>query len=283
MPAPAHLALLRDGESLVGAFDERVLLPDLTASAALLAAVLVLRWVARRWMRDAAWPSDEVRLRAHLRVSQLSVLALVLGLFVIWAPELRTLALSAVAVAAALVLATKELLMCATGAILRATTGAYDVGDRIELDGTRGDVIRYGLLTTTVLEIGPTHQRTGRAVVLPNSLLLSKPVVNETFTANYVLHSFAVPMARSADWQAAEQRLQAIAARVCAEWVAPARRQLEELSREHGLTPPSVEPKVSLQLADEDTLRLLVRVPTPHRQKGRVEQEILREFLSAGG
>ena len=125
---------------------------------------------------------------------------------------------------------------------LNATTGAYDVGDRIELDGTRGDVIRYGLLTTTILEIGPTHQRTGRSIVLPNSLLLSKPVVNETFTATYVLHSFAVPMARSADWQATERRLQAVAQRVCAEWIEPARRQLEELSREHGLTPPSVEP-----------------------------------------
>jgi small-conductance mechanosensitive channel len=280
MAPPALLALMQEREPLIGPFAERVLLHNLTASAALLAAVLALRWVVRRWMRDTSWPSDEVRLRAHLRVGQISVLALVLGLFVIWAPELRTLALSAVAVAAALVLATKELLMCATGALLRATTGAYDVGDRIELDGTRGDVIRYGLLTTTVLEIGPTHQRTGRAVVLPNSLLLSKPVVNETFTATYVLHSFAVPVARSSDWQAAEQRLQGVAQRVCAEWVTPARRQFEELSREHGLTPPSVEPKVSLQLADEETLRLLVRVPTPHRQKGRVEQEILREFLA---
>jgi hypothetical protein len=88
-------------------------------------------------------------------------------------------------------------------------------------------------------------------------------------------------VARSSDWQGADRRLQAVARRVCGEWIAPARRQREELSREHGLTPPSVEPKVSLQVADEDTLRLLVRVPTPHRQKGRVEQESLREFLAA--
>lgn len=245
--------------------------------------MLLLRYVARRWMRETTWPSDELRLRAYLRVGQASVLVLLLGLFVIWAPELRTLALSAVAIAAALVLATKELLMCASGALLRATTGAYDVGDRIEVDGLRGDVIRYGLLTTTILEIGPTHQRTGRAVVLPNSLLLSKAVVNETFTDTYVLHTFGVPVAREQGWQQAADRLQQLAQRVCAEWVEPARSQMEALSREHGLTPPNVEPKVSLQLEDTETLRLLVRIPTPHRQKGRVEQEILRAFLGGPG
>jgi len=275
-PVAALLAL----EELVGPFDDRLLLRNLTASAALLAAVLLLRTLARRWLRENQLPSDELRMRAHMRVGQVSILALILGLFVIWAPELRTLALSAVAVAAALVLATKELLMCASGALLRTTTGAFDVGDRIEIDGLRGDVIRYGLLTTTILEIGPAQQRTGRAVVLPNSLLLSKPVVNETFTATFVLHTFAVPIAREADWQAAERSLQQAAQRICAEWLEPARRQMEALSREHGLAAPSVEPKVSIQVPDEKTLRLLVRVPTPHRQKGRVEQEILRAFLA---
>jgi len=279
MIAPALLASVEVGQELGAPYEERLLLRSLTASAALLATVLLLRFVARRWLRDSTLPSEEVRMRAHLRVGQLSVLALLLGLFVIWAPELRTLALSAVAIAAAIVLATKELIMCVSGALLRTTTGAYDVGDRIELDGLRGDVIRYGLLTTTVLEIGPTQQRTGRAIFLPNSLLLSRPVINETFTETYVLHTFSVPVARGGDWPGEERRLQQAAQRVCAPWIEPARGQLEQLSREHGLTPPSVEPKVSLQLEDEDTLRLVVRIPTPHRQKARAEQEILRAFL----
>ena len=51
-------------------------------------------------------------------------------------------------------------------------------------------------LTTTILEIGPeklTHQHTGRAIVVPNSVFLDKHVVNESYTADFVLHVFRLP------------------------------------------------------------------------------------------
>lgn len=255
-------------------------LKELIASAGLLASVLLLRFVGRRSLERSDWKDDAARARTLQNLNRVALLALVLGLVVIWAPELRTFALSAVALAAALVLATKELIMCLSGAVLRATTGAYDLGDRIELDGLRGDVVRIGLLSTTVLEVGPAHQRTGRAVVVPNSLLLSKPVVNETYTDEFVLHTFVVPMSRDADWRAAERRLLELAVELCAPWRDQARARLERLARDHGLPAPNAEPKVSLQLPDEDSLLLLVRIPVPARQKARVEQEILRRFLA---
>lgn len=258
---------------------ETLPLGSLIASAGLLGSVLLLRFAARRALARSDWKDDAARARALQNVNRVSALALVLGLVVIWAPELRTFAISAVALAAALVLATKELIMCLSGAVLRASTGAYDLGDRIELDGLRGDVVRIGLLSTTVLEVGPSHQRTGRAVVLPNSLLLSKPVVNESYTDEYVLHTFEVPIARSGDWRGAERRLLELALELCTPWQEQVRARLERLARDHGLPAPNSEPKVSLQLPDEDSLVLLVRIPVPARQKARVEQEILRRFL----
>jgi len=254
---------------------------NLAASLALLVAVLVLRAVAQRWVRSTPWPSDELRLRWHARIGQGVFLFSLLGLLVIWAPELRAFAFSAAAVAAALVLATKELIMCASGSLLRAAGDVYQIGDRIEIDGLRGDVIRLGILTTTLLEVGPAQQRTGRAIALPNSLLLSKPLVNETFTEEYVLHSFPVPLRAGQDWRAAERLLLAAAAEVCAEHIEAARASMERESSAYGLSPPSVEPRVALQMPAADELRLLVRIPAPARHKGRLEQEILARYLDA--
>ena len=69
----------------------------------------------------------------------------------------------------AIVLATKEIIMCLSGAIYRASSGTFKVGDRVEIGAFRGDVIDQTLLATTILEIGPgqaIHQHSGRTVTL---------------------------------------------------------------------------------------------------------------------
>ena len=151
-----------------------------------MAAIFVVRALLLRMIRARERLADADRLRWDLRIGQAGALVLLLGLVIIWAPQLRFLALSAVAIAAALVIASKELLMCLSGTMLRASVDSYSVGDRIEVNGMRGDVVSYGALATTLLEVGPSHQHAGRSVVFPNSRLLSQPVIDETFTDEYM-------------------------------------------------------------------------------------------------
>ena len=66
------------------------------------------------------------------------LLLLLFGAIAIWAQELRTLALSFVAIAAAIVVATKELLMCLSGTLLRSSSRNVSLGDRVEIAGVRG-------------------------------------------------------------------------------------------------------------------------------------------------
>src|SRR5690606_21856396 len=118
--------------------------------------------------------------------------------------------LSVVALAVALVVATKELILCITGSILKTGAQSFKIGDRIQIKDFRGDVIDQNLFATTIMEIGPgklTHQRTGRVTVLPNSLFVSEPVINESYTHDYVLHVFTVPFKRQDDWQSAQKSL----------------------------------------------------------------------------
>jgi len=96
-----------------------------------------------------------------------------------------------VAVAAALVLATKELILCWSGAALRVGGKVYSVGDRIQIAGHRGVVLDHDIFATKLLEIGPgqaAHLYTGRVTVFPNSLLLSNPLVKENPGQEYGLY-----------------------------------------------------------------------------------------------
>jgi hypothetical protein len=71
----------------------------------------------------------EANRRCAVSIRNSMVFVLLVGLVVIWAHELQAFAVSLVALAAALVLATKELLLCWSGAALRVGGKVYSVGD----------------------------------------------------------------------------------------------------------------------------------------------------------
>jgi small-conductance mechanosensitive channel len=143
--------------------------------------------------------------------------------------------------------------------------------------------VDQNLFTTTLLEIGPgqsSHQYTGRAIVIPNSLLLNTPLINETFTHDYVLHVFCIPLTSADDWQRSEQLLLEAAQIECGPFLDQARMYMKNIESQHGLDSPTVAPRVTLQIPDPGKINLLLRIPAPSRRKGRLEQAILRRYLS---
>ena len=156
------------------------ILPDLLASLALFAVLLIVGWAARRGVkaRGEALPPQAAR-RWNANIRNALLLVAMVGLLMIWAPQLRTFALSLTAVAVAVVVATKELLLCLSGSAFRTFTRAYSIGDIIEIGEYRGEVIDINLLASRLKEI---ERREGsirplrQIVVVPHSLLFSNPV-----------------------------------------------------------------------------------------------------------
>lgn len=186
------------------------------------------------------------------------------------------------AVAVALVLATKELIMCVMGRVFKAQANLFSVGDRIEINGIRGDVIDKGILGTKILEVGPgniTHQYTGRSIVIPNSLFLSNVTMNESFLEDYVLHNFVVPLHRNDDWKKAEKIILELAEKYCSEFYESAERYMAIVRNRENLETPLIKPRVHIQLNGPNDLALITRVTVPAREKGKVEQLIIKGFL----
>lgn len=267
---------------LLATLRDNVVVRDAFASLLIIAIALVLRSAGLKALRRSKLEiDDQLRWRAQIRNATVAIV--LLSVTVVWAQELRAVAISVAAIAAALVLATKEFIMCLMGSTLRASGSSFRVGDRIEVAGVRGDVLDIGPLTTAVLEVGPgqsIHQRTGRKITLPNSVFLTQPVTNETMSDDFVLHVLRVPLATDADWRAARDKLAVIATERCAQYVDDTRRALAQASPAGvGGNLISTEPVVYLELPDPGRVELLLRFPTPARQRGRVAQQILRRFL----
>ncbi len=128
-------------------------------------------------------------------VKNFSWFMIIFGLLIIWWSELSEFAISIAAVTLALVIAIKELILCFSGAMLRAGTGAFAIGDWIEVGTHQGEVIDYNMLSTTLQELDAapnSYSFTGRTIVIPNSLFLSESIKNLNFFKRYVFHRFNI-------------------------------------------------------------------------------------------
>ena len=90
---------------------------DLIASIILVLAVLLLRHIVVRFITAHTRASSLERRRWLAATRNVTLVLIVIGLFIIWSSALTTFALSLTAFVVAIVLATKELLLCLAGAL----------------------------------------------------------------------------------------------------------------------------------------------------------------------
>ena len=251
-------------------------------SLILLLFLVSVRALAVRWIAGNQTLSMESKRRWVVTTRNSVVLAFLIGLVIIWAHELQAFAVSLVAVAAAMVLATKELILCWSGAALRVGSKVYAVGDRVQIAGHRGVVLDHDAFATKLLEIGPgqsAHLYTGRVAVFPNSLLFTNALIKENPDQEYGLYTLVVPIKIDDDWQKAERTLVEAAKAECAPFMEEAVRQMKLLEQANLLEAPSPEPRITIQLPESGKLHLVLRFPAPDRGRSRIEQAILRRYL----
>jgi len=260
-------------------------LKNILATLVFVAILLGVRFIISRYIRVAAkdWTSRQ-RLRGlgYLRTG--SFIILMVGIIWVWGEALQGFAVSVFAVALAFVISIKETFMNLNGGFLRWQGHLYEIGDRIAVDGVRGDVIDISMLSTTMMEIGKgagNHQMTGRRITIPNQLLLDKPLINESFLDNYYLINLIIPLNAGDDWKRRKDILLQIAKEECAPYIEQARLKVRSLERSRSVELPSVEPKVTIHIPMPDRLDLHLRVPCPAHQKERVEQAIVSRYLEA--
>lgn len=257
---------------------EHVYVIAIIKSVTLILVLVVTRAMIIRALTANPKVPVDVRRRWSIHLRTTAFVIGLAGLTIIWASELESFAVSMVAVAAAIVIATKELIMCAGGSLLRTLSNSYTVGDLIEVNNYRGRVIDINLLATTIMEIGPrhdTHQVTGRAITLPNSLLLSQPVIRENYMGDYVVHVMTICLPYSTNPNAGERIVLAAAQKACQPFLAGAKLHMEEIELRHLLDTPSVEPRCAFMPVDDRRYNLILRVAIPSKERHRVEQSIL--------
>lgn len=264
-------------------FIDAAFIRNVVISVVFLLVMVLIRSLARRAVLKRESLEPEMRRRWVSSIGNVTGGLSMIGLAFIWASQIETLAVSLVAIAAAIVLATREMILCLMGTIYLTSTHAYTVGDRIEINGLRGQVIDGDMLSTTLMEAAqavPNKSTVGRVITFPNSLLLTHPVSNETMFGQYVVHNVSIRISREDDWLRAEQVLLHAATGEVARYGKDIAKHARDLQRSYGLEAPALIPRVKLLLDDRESIGLLLQLPVPLEQRGQIEQRILHAFLT---
>ena len=160
----------------------------------------------------------------------------------------------------------------------------YQVGDRVAIEDSKGDVVEVSFLVTTLWEINgglvSSNQPSGRIITLPNSVVLSSHVMNYTREDfPFVWNELSVQVAYETDFEYATDRMATIADDYIGdEMAARIGRYRERLSE----TPVELEvqdrPTVNV-VQEESWVEFRLRYLVHPRRGQRVRNELYKRIL----
>lgn len=127
---------------------------------------------------------------------------LVIILFLMWGEKLQGLITIVSFISAGIAIAIREIIFNFFAGVYLKFRKPFEVEDRIEINGIKGDVINIHALGFEVLEVGQRiegEQSTGRIVHIPNSYIFKHTVKNYTKAFKYIWDEITVKIPLTAD------------------------------------------------------------------------------------
>ena len=244
-------------------------------------SLIAIRLLVVKQISQSKISPAETKRSVIVKVNNAFIIIIFLSIVTIWSNELKTMAISFVAIAAAIAIATKEFTLCFIGGLYKWLSKPFAVGDRIEVSTYRGEVADFKFLSTTLLEIGPKEhsQYTGRTLVIPNSIYLTYTIAKESHSEKFTLHTFVIPISKNEDWQICEAHLLYAAKETCKSYLEDAKIFYNSEKHFFVLGPVSIDPRVQISIANPDQIDLIVRIPCPSLQTNKIQQNIIRLYL----
>ncbi len=200
---------------------------------------------------------------------------------IVWFSGLQSVFVTFIALAAAIAIAGKELIMCFLGGILIKINHYFKISDRIEINGIRGYVIEKNFTTTKILEIGPerhSQQTNGKVITIPNSLMLMHFVKNESYFKGFSIKTFNFKIPRDIDLHSTEKLLLEWGKEISRPYYNEARESIKQNCQKEGILLPSMSPKTKIAIDDNNEWIIMLKIPVRNKIIADIEQDLLRKF-----
>ncbi len=260
------------------------LLRYLVWAAVILLLMVYLRRLVRKRVVD-----PNLRFRSQRGVELFGVLILFLVTVSYFTGNIKEFALAVGLLTAGITITLQELILSLAGSVFIYLINVYKPGDRIEINGIKGDVIDINSLYTTMMEIGQwvsSDNYSGRIVKLSNAFVFRGPVYNYSRDFPFIWDEFDLPVRYGSDLDLARQLVLKVASEELSEYVAQSRKQWHAVVERYYIENAEVDPTLAIALTDNwvsFNLRYIVDYRKRRATKHRLNEKIGRAFRETGG
>jgi small-conductance mechanosensitive channel len=258
--------------------------PNLTVQIAETAGVIVLLWLIRfialRILRRNV-ESKKVLYKWRKNITYITFFIGVLIIGQIWFSALGSLGTFLGLLSAGIAIALKDPVTDMAGWLFMIWRKPFDVGDRIQVGNTKGDVIDVRVFKFTVLEIGnwvDADQSTGRVIHIPNHKVFTDDIANYTSDFEFLWNEMGVLVTFESDWKKAKKILQEIADEACKEFIEHAREEVKKAERSYLIQYRYLTPIVYTGVKDSG-INLTIRYLTNPRTRRSISQLLWETIL----
>lgn len=175
----------------------------------------------------------------------------------------------------------QELILSIAGSLYIFLVKVYEPGDRIEINGIKGDVIDVDSIYTTMMEIGEwvsSDNYSGRIVKLSNAFVFKGPIYNYSQDFPFIWDEINLPIRYGSNIDLAKSIVIKTASETLSEFTANSRSQWEAVVNKYYIEDAQVEPTLAITLTDnwvQFNLRYIVDF-----KKRRITKHILNDAIS---
>ncbi|MGB5429210.1 mechanosensitive ion channel family protein [Eudoraea sp.] len=233
----------------------------------------------RRFIRKNL-PNSKVKYKSQKGIEVVGYLILIILTLSYFTGNIKDFTLAIGLLSAGIAITLQELILSIAGSMYIFFVKVYKPGDRIEINGIKGDVIDIDSIYTTMMEIGEwvsSDNYSGRIIKLSNAFVFKGPVYNYSMDFPFIWDEFNLPIRYGSDIELAKDIVIKVATENLSEYVAKSIAKWKDVVERYYIEDAKVEPTLAITMTDnwiEFNLRYIVDY-----KKRRITKHILNELI----
>ncbi|WP_149277004.1 mechanosensitive ion channel family protein [Pareuzebyella sediminis] len=174
----------------------------------------------------------------------------------------------------------QELILSITGSFYIFFVRVYKPGDRIEINGIKGDVIDINSIYTTIMEIGEwvsTDNYSGRIVKISNAFVFKGPIKNYSLDFPFVWDELNIFITFQSDLDVAKKLVIETAQNQLANYAKASKARWSAMVERYYIENAAIEPSIAIKVTD-NWVALNLRYITDYKKRRATQNELFEEI-----
>ncbi len=248
--------------------------------------LILIAWL-RRWMKRKL-VDNAAKYKAQKGIEVIGYILVALITISYFTGNIKDFGLAVGLLTAGITITLQELILSIAGSFYIFFVRVYKPGDRIELHGTKGDVIDIDSIYTTMMEIGEwvsSDNYSGRIVKLSNAFVFKGPVYNYSQDFPFVWDEFNLPIRYGSDIELAKKIMIDVAQEQLSGYVQESMAQWKGVVEKYYIEDAQVEPTLAITMNDnwiQFNLRYIVDYKKRRFTKNLLHEEMGKRIRESG-